>query len=87
LERAPAGVIVLAEGWSLAPRKIEETLQRVRASAGERRVVLYVADFGPDGRPRAVAPSERAAWQDFIDARAAADVELGIHGEESAWTD
>jgi hypothetical protein len=87
LERAPAGVVLLAEAWSLAPRGIEDTLRRVRASAGERRVVLYVADFGPDGKPCAVAAAERTAWQDFIDARAATDVELVIHGEESAWTD
>ncbi|HEY1121827.1 MAG TPA: DUF2868 domain-containing protein, partial [Haloferula sp.] len=45
LEKAPAGVVLLAEGWSLAPRQIEDTLKRVAAAAEGRRTAIVVADF------------------------------------------
>lgn len=86
LEKAPAGIILLAEGWSLAPRRMEETLKKVLDAAGGRRLVVHVADFGKDGRPCAVKPDERAAWEAFADGQKGRDFELSIHGEEAAWT-
>ena len=83
LEKAPAGVILLAEAWALAPRRIEEILRRVLAAAAGRRVVLHVADFDPAGRPRAVAATERAGWEAFVDGRRGLDLELSIHGEDA----
>jgi hypothetical protein len=85
LEKAPAGIILLAEGWSLAPRRMEETLKRVLGAAGGRRVVLHVADFEKDGRPRAVTPAERAGWETFADGQKGSDIELSIHEEDRTW--
>jgi hypothetical protein len=85
LEKAPAGVILLAEGWALAPRRIEEVLKRVLDAAGGRRIVLHVADFDKEGRPGAVKGDERAAWEAFLDGQKGIEVELSIHEEDRTW--
>jgi hypothetical protein len=85
LEKAPAGIILLAEGWSLAPRRMEETLKKVLDAAGGRRVVVHVADFEKDGRPGAVKPDERAAWEAFADGQKGLEFELSIHEEDRTW--
>jgi hypothetical protein len=85
LEKSPAGVILLAEGWSLAPRRIEETLKRVLDAGGGRRIVLHVADFDKEGRPREVKADERAAWEAFLDGQKGLEVELSIHEEDRTW--
>ncbi|WP_193211901.1 DUF2868 domain-containing protein [Luteolibacter marinus] len=85
LEKAPAGVILLAEGWSLAPRRMEETLKRVLDAAGGRRIVLHVADFDQQGRAKTVNAAERAAWETFIDSQKGHDVDLSIHEEDRTW--
>ncbi len=85
LEKSPAGVILLAEGWSLAPRRIEETLKRVLDATGGRRIVLHVADFDKEGRPRAPKTEERAAWEAFLDGQKGSDIELSIHEEDRTW--
>ncbi len=68
LAKAPAGVVLFAEGWSLAPRQIERALAEVAAMAGERRRVLLVG--GP------VNDDERAQWERFIDERGGGELEL-----------
>jgi len=85
LAKAPAGVILVAEGWSLAPRRMEETLKRVTDALGGRRVVIHVADFDKEGRPREVKPDERAAWEAFLDSQKGLEVELSIHEEDRTW--
>jgi hypothetical protein len=85
LEKAPAGIILLAEGWSLAPRRMEETLKRVLDAAGGRRLVVHVADFEKDGRPGGVKPDERAAWEAFADGQKGLEFELSIHEEDRTW--
>jgi hypothetical protein len=85
LAKAPAGVILLAEGWSLAPRQIEEALRRVHEAATGRRVAVVVADFGRDGRPRPPKPGERAAWEAFFDAQRGQEAELSIYEEDRTW--
>lgn len=85
LGKAPAGVILVAEGWSLAPRRMEETLKRVTDAGGGRRVVIHVADFDKEGRPREVKADERAAWEAFVDSQKGLEVELSMHEEDRTW--
>lgn len=85
LEKAPAGIVLLAEGWSLAPRQVEETLKRVAAAAGGRRTAIVVADFDRDGRPRPPKAEERAAWEAFFDGQKGLDVELSLYEEDRTW--
>ena len=86
LEKAPAGIILVAEGWSLAPRRMEDVLKRVLDAAGGRRLVVHVADFEKDGRPGAVKPDERAGWEAFADGQKGLEFELSIHEEDRTWT-
>ena len=85
LEKAPAGIILLAEGWSLAPRRMEDVLKRVLEAAGGRRLVVHVADFEKEGRPGSVKPDERAAWEAFADGQKGLEFELSIHEEDRTW--
>ncbi len=85
LAKAPAGVILLAEGWSLAPRRMEEILGRAADARQGRRVVVHVADFDKEGRPREVKADERAAWEAFIDSQKGLEVELSMHEEDRTW--
>ncbi len=85
LEKARAGVILVAEGWSLAPRRMEETIRRVLEAGGVRRIVIYVADFDKTGRPGEPTAEERAAWEAFLDGQKGLEVELSIHEEDRAW--
>lgn len=85
LEKANAGVILVAEGWALAPRRMEETLKRVTETRGGRRVVVHVADFDKEGRPHEVKPDERAAWEAFLDSQKGLEVELSMHEEDRTW--
>lgn len=85
LAKAPAGVILLAEGWSLAPRQVEGILRRALDTAEERRIVLYVADFDSEGRPREAGAAEREAWAAFADGLAGVEVELVFYEEERTW--
>ena len=76
LARAPAGIVLFAEGWSLAPRQMENALREVMSRAGERRVVVLVDGADDD---------QRTAWGRFMDERSGDGVELVFHdGEEEA---
>ena len=68
LAKAPAGVVLVAEAWSLAPRQLEQALQEVGAVAGDRRVALVVGNPAPHGMT-APTDGERAEWERFVDAR------------------
>lgn len=89
LNKATAGIILLAEGWSLAPRRMEETIRRILATGGGtaagRRIVIHVANFDKQGRPKEPTAEERATWEAFLDGQKGLEVELSIHEEDRAW--
>lgn len=74
LAKAPAGIVLFAEGWSLAPRQMEQALKEVRAVAEDRPCVLVVGNC-KDGVMEEVPPDEREQWQSFVD-RADAETQL-----------
>ncbi|MEP4077092.1 DUF2868 domain-containing protein [Haloferula sp.] len=83
LEKAPAGIVLLAEGWSLAPRSVEKALDEVASRAGERRVVLLVGNPASDGGLQGVDPDQREQWERFMDSRKGSEVELVFYEEVS----
>jgi hypothetical protein len=85
LGKAPAGVVLLAEAWSLAPRRMEETLRHVLEATGGRRLVIHVANFDKLGRPSEPKADERGAWEAFLDGQKGLEVELSIHEEDRTW--
>ena len=83
LAKAPAGIVLLAEGWSLAPRSVTKALDEVAAKAGERRVVLLIGNPTPEGGMQAVDADQRGQWEQFMDARKGSEVELVFFEEVS----
>lgn len=75
LAKAPAGIVLFAEGWSLAPRQIERALAEIKAIAGKRRRVLLVGD-PVDGGIAPVKPGERTEWERFADRHGGDELEL-----------
>jgi hypothetical protein len=68
LAKAPAGVVLLAEGWSLSPPRMISLHARVRSAAGaETPVKFLVANVGPDRQPTAATAEERREWTRFVD--------------------
>jgi len=68
LANAPAGVVLLAEGWSLSPARMLVLHQKVRASAGpEVPVKFLIANVAADKRPSPVTADERTEWIRFVD--------------------
>lgn len=68
LAKAPAGVVLLAEGWSLSPARMVALHAKVRASAGVSTPVKFlVANVGPDQQPAPATTEERGEWTRFVD--------------------
>lgn len=68
LAKAPAGVVLLAEGWALSPARMSALHARIRTSAGpETPVKFLVANAAPDHSPVAPSAAERHEWARFVD--------------------
>jgi hypothetical protein len=68
LAKAPAGVVLLAEGWSLSPARMTSLHGKIRSCAGpEAPVKFLVANVGADRSPAAVTADERREWSRFVD--------------------
>jgi hypothetical protein len=68
LADAPAGVVLLAEGWSLSPARMLALHQKIRASAGsEVPVKFLVANVSAERKPIPVTGDERSEWLRFVD--------------------
>ncbi len=72
LAKAPAGIVLVAEAWSLAPRSLEKALEEIGKVAEGRRVALVVGNPEPGGMTEPTA-AERAEWERFIDGRKAGE--------------
>lgn len=68
LAKAPAGVVLLAEGWSLSPPRMMALHEKIRSSAGPGAPVKFlVANVGADQSPAPVTADERREWSRFVD--------------------
>lgn len=68
LAKAPAGVVLLAEGWSLSPARMIALHSRVRASAGKDvQVKFLVANASPANEPAPPTGEESREWIRFVD--------------------
>ena len=68
LAKAPAGIVLLAEGWSLSPARMLALHAKVRSSAGaETPIKFLVANVGADHQPAAPTAEERREWTRFVD--------------------
>lgn len=68
LAKAPAGVVVLAEGWALSPARMNALLAKIRSHAGSQAPVKFlIANVGPGHTPVAPTTDERQQWERFVD--------------------
>lgn len=68
LAKAPAGVVLLAEGWSLSPARMISLHGKIRSCAGPTVPVKFlVANVGADQSPVTVTDDERREWTRFVD--------------------
>lgn len=68
LAKAPAGIVLLAEGWALSPPRMIDLHRRIRLSAGaEIPVKFLVANVDSDRQPMAPSAGEKHEWERFVD--------------------
>lgn len=67
LGAAPAGVVLLAEGWSLSPPRMISLLGKIRSSAGQDVPVKFLVANASHGQPIAPTEEERREWSRFVD--------------------
>lgn len=82
LGKAPAGVLLLAEGWALSPARMRSLHERIREQAGRDAPLMYlVLNAGPDGIPLAPAAEELREWERFVDSLA--DPHCEVYGYQA----
>ena len=68
LAKAPAGVVLLAEGWSLSPARMTVLHSKIRSSAGPQVPVKFlIANVDGGRQPVPPAAEERREWERFVD--------------------
>ncbi len=68
LARAPAGVVLIDEGWALSPPRMTALHRQIRSLAGPDREIMFLAlNLGPDGLPEPPTAVEAAEWEKFVD--------------------
>ena len=83
IRNAPAGVVLLAEGWALSPPRMRALHGQVRRLAGADVMVHFlVANAGSGGEAVGVKDEEKEIWRDFVDGLADAGAEVYFYGEE-----
>lgn len=64
---APAGVVLLAEGWALSPPRMKSLHEKIRALAGGEIPVKFLVANEASGEPVAPAAEEAEQWSRFVD--------------------
>lgn len=68
LADAPAGVVLLDEGWSLSPARMLALHGKIRHSAGSDAPIKFlIASADANGNPTAPSSEEKHEWERFVD--------------------
>ncbi|MEO5917497.1 MAG: DUF2868 domain-containing protein [Luteolibacter sp.] len=68
LAKAPAGIVLLAEGWALSPARMTDLHRKIRISAGaEAPVKFLVANVDGNQQPIGPTNDECREWERFVD--------------------
>ena len=83
IRKAPAGVVLLAEGWALSPPRMAALYRQIR-SLGKRETPIFflVVNVGSNGKLAAVKGEEKTVWKDFADGLGDAALEVFFHEGE-----
>ncbi|MEO8616686.1 MAG: DUF2868 domain-containing protein [Luteolibacter sp.] len=68
LGNAPAGVVLLAEGWALSPSRMIALHAKIRASAGPQTPIKFlIANVDGERHPAPPTTQEQYEWERFVD--------------------
>ncbi|WAC19609.1 DUF2868 domain-containing protein [Luteolibacter sp. SL250] len=67
LALAPAGVVLLAEGWALSPPRMTALHSQIRTAAGSTVPVKFLVANEVGGSPERPTVEEIAQWERFVD--------------------
>jgi hypothetical protein len=82
LTQAPAGVVLLSEGWALSPPQMSALHAKIRDHAGPGAPIKFlVANSGDGGVPVAPSGEERREWERFVDSLRDAEAEVFFYEE------
>ena len=83
IRNAPAGVVMLAEGWALSPPRMAALHSQIRKLAGPDTAIHFlVANSSNEGEPAAVTAEEQTIWRDFVDGLTDASAEIFFYEKE-----
>ena len=83
IRKAPAGVVLLAEGWALSPPRMTALHRQIRSLAKAGTPIYFlVVNVGSDGKLAELKAEEKAVWKDFADGLADAALEVFFHDGE-----
>ena len=83
IRKAPAGVVLLAEGWALSPPRMTALHKQIRSLAKAGTPIYFlVVNVGSDGKLAELKAEEKAVWKDFADGLADAAREVFFHDGE-----
>lgn len=83
LAKAPAGIVLLAEGWSLSPPRMISIHSKVRLCAGiGAPIKFFVTNVGADLQPTTATVDERREWTHFVDSLRDPDAEVFFFEED-----
>ena len=82
--KAPAGVVMISEGWALSPPRMKALHAQVRGISGiDTAIYFLVVNVVSNGQPKAVKEEEKEIWQDFVDDLADASAEIYFYEDEN----
>lgn len=82
LAKAPAGVVLLAEGWALSPPRMSALHSKIRLSAGPQVPIKFlVANAGAENTPLAPTAEEHQQWERFVDSLRDPEAEVFFYQE------
>ena len=85
IRKAPAGVVLLAEGWALSPPRMSALHKQIRSLAKVGTpIYILVVNVGANGKLAEVKAEEKTVWKDFADGLADAALEVFFHEGEGS---
>jgi hypothetical protein len=80
LAQAPAGVVLLAEGWALSPARMSALHSKIRTVAGSSIPVKFLVANEVAGSPARATDEEAAQWTAFVDSLRDPQAEIYFYG-------
>jgi hypothetical protein len=81
LNHAPAGVVLLSEGWALSPPRMTALHARVRAQSGPETPIRFLVANSQAQLPSPPSAEERREWERFVDSLRDAAAEVCFYEE------